>query len=963
MNAEFYKRTIFASHSRPLVVARHRIGRSAWSPGLLALACHVSDVTSGTVSADSTTSSQTTSGVSADSGTTSASSTSADSSGDAGETTAGSTGGLAESCQAIDSRGTCVPFAPPSESYSTQPIIWIGLTSTDVCPCASTMESAVGSISAYIEAPEGWPTLPHTAPAVVFHHGAGQLAESYDFSGLAASGFVVINVETGVSSGSAADFGLLCGIELAQSTFEVVEGTAFRDAVDCNLLVAAHSNGAGPAGNILADTEPSGVMEAILRPYALRGGMLLAPELNTDGADLVGGPLPILILASAADVDIDEGRDPIARYDLAALESAFDATEVPRAMVYSWGTDHRAFGGGTSIAPDTGRALVSGYLPAFAAATVFGDATSRATWWSYITREAYPTPVLDPAIWDHVDPFALQSPVHCDELALGDCTTTAGCEVVSSACVQVDCGTVATNACADTPGCVLSAADVCMHLPRLRTAYTVDQAGVGARRQLAFFEEAPMLELVPDSPADMNVTVDDAVDAIASIAFEDDGAVTGHVTGLLLAQWGNLGAPEENVPDGAGSIYIELPPGLDLREYSHLSLRVGNVLDVDYATCTVASGGDAAVSFELAMVQRIVGEDLAVSAATSTGRIVQNDYADPTTCVGQQTMTTVRFPLAPFCQGLGATQASHLVLRLRDPLDTSAAARVLIDTIELTASPFDDNAVCGTLAAAWNCEIDELTVTETACSDEPIVTGGTATCDPGDITTTVLDAPLVSPDGESPYHGWYVQTPPGAIVDPEDPSAEELAHVRARCVSACELEYAHDPDVAANCTAPDAFLEPTFAAFDARASHHRFPAAEVQGGGLFEGESLDCDLRTDCCEVFDENLFSNRPARVTDARQGLGRGEEWLYGTDGIITLDGDLATAPVQGTLSGSLGRLALPGRQRHRALPHVHRFGDRGTRRTGHTHPRLQRAERRMRARGARPFARTNRLRHHVA
>ncbi len=128
-------------------------------------------------------------------------------------------------------------------------------------------------------------------------------------------------------------------------------------------------------------------------------------------------------------------------------------------------------------------------------------------------------------------------------------------------------------------------------------------------------------------------------------------------------------------------------------------------------------------------------------------------------------------------------------------------------------------------------------------------------------------------------------------------------------MSACQLEYAHNPDVSANCDSPAAFVDPIFSGTDAMPSLHRFPEAEVQGGGLFEGESLDCDLRLDCCEVFDEDLCANRPARVTEARQGLGRGQEWFYGTDGIITIDSELASAPVQGTLSGTLGGSLCPG------------------------------------------------------
>ncbi|MBX7082991.1 MAG: hypothetical protein K1X88_27545 [Nannocystaceae bacterium] len=863
----------------------------------LVAGCHVDDVSSLT-SSGSTLSGGAESSITLGGSGSGGSETSSSADSSAGD--AGSTGGPSESCLGIESVDACAPFSSPNQTYATQILTLVGLDAGAVCPCASSFGGLLDSV--IIEAPIGWPTEPAAAPLVVFHHGHSQSAEYYDFSALAAAGFVVLNVETEPEIGGAAPFGLLCGLEFAQSAYEVVEGTEFRHAVDCNALVAAHSFGANAAGNILAGANepPYDLLEYILRPYALRGGMLLAPELRPDA--FVGGPLPILTLASAADADIDDGRDALLRYDRSAPETTFDATETPRAMVYSWGTEHNAFGGGEVNDPDhglAGQALVDGYLPAFAAATVFRDAESIETWWSYLTRESYPPAVLDPAVWAHTDDFTLQSPVHCAVLSAGACATTAGCEVVGQNCEQVDCSTVDANDCVATPGCVLSAADACMHLPRLRTAYTVDQAGSGTRTPIEFFES----QSLPEHDAGMNVVVDDAADAIATLDFPAATAAgTGHETSLMLVQWGDGDEP--------GEIHIELPEGIDLNDYSHLSLRVGNVLDKTdngdtSGVCGVSSS--APVSFELGMIERLHQATLSQSPLLSTGRVVQNDFAmlsvvgaDPS-CVAQQTMTTVRFPLAPLCLGVGATEATHLVLRFSD---SDAVNRVLIDSIELTSSPLDDNAVCGTLQAGWYCQVDELDLAEVACAGEP-----TPNCDAGDTTSTPLQAPLVEPEGDDAFHGWWVQTPPGAVLDPESPTAQELALVRQRCVSACELEYANNPDVIVDCDAPAAFIDPVFAGGDARPSNHRFPASQVQGGGLFEGESLDCDLRTDCCEVFDEELCANRPARVTEARQGLGRGQEWSYGTDGIITLDSEFAAAPVQGTLSGTLGGSLCPG------------------------------------------------------
>lgn len=232
----------------------------------------------------------------------------------------------------------------------------------------------------------------------------------------------------------------------------------------------------------------------------------------------------------------------------------------------------------------------------------------------------------------------------------------------------------------------------------------------------------------------------------------------------------------------------------------------------------------------------------------------------------------------------------------------------IIDTIEFTDSPLDmveDLPPCGFTGGGdgsgmWRCEIDELTVTEVSCSAEPV--GSPRACDPGDIETTALDPPLVVLPGGS-YYGWAVHTRPGMIRNLDEPTTEDLDFVLARCQQACELEYAANPDVAAECSAASGFITPSLITTDSHAAHFEIPPAQTDGSGLFEDESLDCNLRTDCCEHFDEDICANRLFRPTEARQGLGRGEEWSYGMDGIITLDSPNATEPVQGLLSGSLG------------------------------------------------------------
>lgn len=432
---------------RALGERRQPRGRAARVGLLLSLvachACHVNDVASLVSSTETT-------------GTTTAvdstSASSMDTSPSAGTTRSGvdstgvedSTGGPPASCLAIDEAGECPYFSAPAETYAAQLFVMDPVDVAEICPCVhATLDGTVESI--FVEHPAGWPSEPATAPVIVFHHGALQTADSYDFSALAAAGFVVLNVETG--NGATATVGLLCALELASSEILVPESSVtWGNATDCNAILSGHSIGGEQAGSLLAGgVEPNEIeaLSYVSRPYVIRSGMLLAPELRP--GSLVGGPVPLLIVPTPTDEDI--GTDAITRYDRAPLEAAFSTDELPRALIYPWGTSHSAFGGHAPFgATVRGQAIVDGYLPPFAAATVFADPTSRAIWWSYLTRESYPAAVLDPDIWDDLAPFTIQSPVHCTPLELGACATTPGCEVNGSDCVQVDCSSLATTA-------------------------------------------------------------------------------------------------------------------------------------------------------------------------------------------------------------------------------------------------------------------------------------------------------------------------------------------------------------------------------------------------------------------------------------------------------------------------------------------------------------------------------------
>jgi hypothetical protein len=847
--------------------------------GLLSIAatggCRVDDVTeltATTTGADATSSTSTNANSTS---TTEADSTSAVSSG-SGADSSGTTAGSA--CGAIIQTAECAVFPTPTETFVPDSTTLVLTDPSSVCPCAAELHPGEPLEAIIIEHPSGWPTDPATAPVVVFHHGnGGQAAERYDFSDLAARGFVVVNVETEAGQFNHEDFGLACGLEFARGSFEDAAG------VDCNLIIAGHSAGGRAAADYVATPDdPS--LEPFLRPYALRGAVLIAPASGDEGVVTLpeGGAVPILILVSASDEDT--ALSPVTRYDRSPLESTWSADETQRAMVYSWGTDHASFGGALSAHPLEGAAIVAGYVPAFAAATVYADSTSRQTWWSYLTRSAYPDAILDASLWSGIDPLFDQSPVDCGVVSVVDCDTTPGCETVASDCVPTDCSALTAVDCLAHPNCAVSTADECMHLPRLRTSYT---AGLDSERvQLELFEADPEYTVTGSL---------DAVDGAASTVVGSFGlefeTPTGHDTGLLGVQWGGA--------QGDGEVVLPLPHTPDLQAYTHLSLRVGGVVDTPFGDNTSCTAPTAPVSFEIASRESLPGLD---SSYFSTGAIVQNDaqilpgpVSNDDGCRAQQTMNTLRVPMERLLEGLGPT-ADHLVLRFSPRADLS---RVLIDTIELTNNPLDPPPVFGTLQAGWECEVDELAIIETSCNAEP-----TPTCPTVNVVNTAQIAPLVEIPGESAFRGWYVHTPKGAILDPADPTDAELDAIRSRCASACELEYAHRPEIAATCDAADAFFDPVLVTTtDAHASNYAIPDAFVNGYWGITDESLALDLRTDACEAFDEDLCPARMARVTEAREQVGRGEEWRYSTLGVIVIDSEAMAEPVMGDLTGTLG------------------------------------------------------------
>ena len=355
--------------------------------------------------------------------------------------------------------------------------------------------------------------------------------------------------------------------------------------------------------------------------------------------------------------------------------------------------------------------------------------------------------------------------------------------------------------------------------------------------------------------------------------------------------------------DGDGAV-IE---GRSLSSYSHVSVRLGNVV-TDPSGC---SSGWIPDEFE---VNAYLENGDGIRHMVPLGRQIESDQRDVDGCRSAQFMHTLRIPLAYFCdQGeFSIDDVRAFILEFPDDGESHVA---LVDSIELVRDPdgaalWPAYAACGSMpevpdpcptaaSSSWNCIADDLVALETSCSGEP--TSGE--CDVLDTEHNPVPLPEVDDLQQGTYDGWVVHIPKGWVRDPQDPTEDELESILGRCIAACELEYADDPFVSADCSASDAFFEPTLRSTTSVGAQASIPNAYAHGEDLFTGESLDCDLRTDCTLAFDENLGPARLRRFSPAAEPLHRGEEWL------ITVAGDMEAGSSYAVQSFSDASAAISG------------------------------------------------------
>ncbi|MCX4244538.1 alpha/beta hydrolase family protein [Paraliomyxa miuraensis] len=621
-------------------------------------------------------------------------------------------------------------------------------------------------------------------------------------------------------------------------------------------IIAGHSRG-GAATNLLVNDFDDFV--AILPPmanYELCAATQIAPRWGGDTpgdvATNVHTPLedtvPLFVIHGSLDEDlVGQGLasfDAMGAEDLAmALEpGAIDPaslTPFDKLLLWVYGVRHNDFGGRADVlpGPEVDRANATGptYLAAFLRWQLFGDVSARSELLAAVDADAlttdFPSTVQPSTLWDGIEP---QFSDHGRPLIVGNFTQGIAAAGADRLVVDTLARGSTTATCASDP------------IPAFPSSSTLG------------------LETHVQGLADDRVCQGPATMLGVGLGV----AARRHQTEALLVGWGGS--------DPGGSVTWSLQqdgePAIDATGFTHLSLRVANLVDVPNLGCDAADSTSFDFHVEL---ESETPDGLTATVSHDPGPAIQQAAAlvegpEFTACAAAQAMRTIRIPLTEFC-GQGQLDLERLsAIRLVFP--TSATERrALIDSIEFTRDP---NAVgtstCPALTAAWDCEVTAaFSPVETSCAGEP-----RPACAPADRRTVERSAPLVE-DGIGPsFSGWVVHTPGGWVADPAHPTPSELSDVLALCQSACTLEWSDAPAITANCDDPSAWRQPVLRTTPSLGPEARIPASAEDGSGIFFGQSLACNLEADCCEAFDEAVCAARSKRPTPAMMPLARGEE-----------------------------------------------------------------------------------------
>lgn len=748
-------------------------------------------------------------------------------------------------------------------------------------------------------------------PAVFFVTGAGQaiLSGTQDnypdiLRALAAQGFVVFAADPPPPGEwtSAKRATLLACMMLFAKAGPTAGGWSQGDQnrISDVAILSGHSRGGGADDLLMSQFATFQQDIAGMEAYNLCAVAPIAPAWSVEsGTNVVladADAPPYFVVQGATDEDTRDGG--VFAFDAMVPESDFDLDgtspgvqtaplrDNDKAILWIYGVEHNDFGGGQGAqsAEAGARAQRSAayYLPLFLRWQLAHDATSRAA----LMRLMDPTPndlefpampatLADPAIWEELAQYdLLDRPLIFAGYQQGLAAAAARRYVVDVWDRQTTHGELAPPTCATAQG---SLGTSTAGLPVL--------LGEG---------------LVTDQVC--HATTLDTLTAAG------DSWQNTHQTRAATVEWGGVlgsgGTIEWSLDDA------EDVAELDLSQYSHVSLRVANIVEADPIDCQVIDPDAFELEVELVTQDDQRGEH---AHTVSTGlHIEQSVDAYPisppaSVCQAFQYMRTVRIPMSEFCGPSSdpATMESVKAIRVRFPDDANTEHRAFIDSLEFTADPLDPaSSYCGLFSGAWNCMAGSgLVVKETSCSAEPTAT---STCPSGSVVATTLSKPTVAADDDWPtsFPGWVVYSPKGWVRDVQSPTTTELNRIKGLCQAACALEWSDDPAVAATCTAASAFSTPTLRKANAVGPAHRIPESRRHGGGIFGTQALSCDLEDDCCEAFDELSCGAKHLRTTTAASAIARAEEYrmtLGGTSTKVTFATPSGSTSLP--LAGSVG------------------------------------------------------------
>jgi len=481
--------------------------------------------------------------------------------------------------------------------------------------------------------PDGtWPT--ERLPLLIFIHGNGQVASGYEhlLDPIAREGFVVANIDAPLTEGPE----VRAARVLCVNRWFAAEWPERNEHLNCDVAYVGHSNGGHGVVRAadLAGNAP-GAPENQLTRVAV---VAIAPRGVND--EQLVGPEGVAFLSLQGSRDEQVAGGAIRNYDRVSPEQSFTATDAGKAVVWAYHVEHDAFGGNGLLEPSNFPPLDIGEMTAKGQAVVVGYVVPFLRYVAlgedgglrdYFTGDAFPPEVQVPEWWDYLP----------------------------------------GNAAGE---------------PRIFTGFTVDQrTKEELRLQIDTLDRAVPGALTP-STLGQAVTVQPPGFAgqVQIGAAVDIAPVTRHDTAAMLVTWD---------PSNAGGTIRWQAAGLDLTDVTHLSFRAGTVPTVDNMTCTTTAAPPA--SFTVALDDG-VGAPTAVSTAAFAEipeqdlGIVDNPQGGQF-CVHDNFMRTVRIPLSAFCGEVDGLQAVTFTFGL--PM-TAPSGRVLIDSLEFTASPFDAGDGC-----------------------------------------------------------------------------------------------------------------------------------------------------------------------------------------------------------------------------------------------------------------------------